>query len=79
MRNDEIVKEYNAMYRPEPTPYSHPELFDPLNPPEGYAYDSWHAIWWKHPTESQARAQAWFVALCCVIMLAWIGNVIYAG
>jgi len=77
LSKEEIVAEYIKLYKPEPTPFTHPELFDPLNPPPGWAYDAWHAIWWKHPTEAQARAQMWFVVACCVGMAIWIASVLY--
>ena len=41
----EIFENYNKKYKPVPTPYSHPEQFDPLNPPEGWAYDPFYEIW----------------------------------
>lgn len=77
LSKEQIVAEYNARYKAEPTPFTHPELFDPLNPPLGYEYDAWHAIWWKPPTEYQYHAQMMFVIACCVLLAIWIG-VIYA-
>ena len=41
----EIFDTYNKKYRPEPTPLTHPERFNPLNPPEGWAYDPYYEIW----------------------------------
>jgi hypothetical protein len=46
---DQVLAEYEAMHRPPVTPLTHPELFDPLNPPDGWIYDEWHAIWYKSP------------------------------
>ncbi len=40
-----IVENYNKRYRPEITPYTHPENFDPLNPPSGWAYDPYYECW----------------------------------
>ena len=42
---DQIISEYNKRYRPLPNPISHPEKFDPLNPPIGWAYDPYYEIW----------------------------------
>ena len=44
---DYIRQSYNARYRAAPTPYTHPELFDPLNPPAGYRYDPYYECWVK--------------------------------
>lgn len=41
----EILHKYNQQYRPEPTPFSHPEQYDPLSPPDGWAYDPYYEIW----------------------------------
>lgn len=42
---DEITVTYNKRYKPKPDPLSHPERFDPLNPPAGWAYDPYYEIW----------------------------------
>ena len=42
---DQIIKSYNKKYKPKPTPLSHPERFDPLNPPSGWAYDPYYEMW----------------------------------
>ncbi len=44
---DEISTNYAKRYNPEPDPISHPENFDPLNPPKGWAYDPFYEIWVK--------------------------------
>lgn len=41
----EIVENYNKRYRPAMTPYTHPENYDPLNPPNGWAYDPYYEHW----------------------------------
>jgi len=45
---DRISSEYQRRYCPRPTPITHPEQFDPLNPPSGYRYDPYYEIWCKH-------------------------------
>ena len=40
-----IQQNYNKLYRPEPTPFTHPQNFDPFNPPNGWAYDPYYEIW----------------------------------
>jgi hypothetical protein len=72
MRDDEILREYNAMYRPEPTPITHPELFDPLNPPAGWTYDAWNCIWFKTPTIEQYRAQLAVMWVGVIITVVWV-------
>lgn len=42
---DKIVEAYNKRYNPEPTPLTHPERFNPLNPPQGWVYDPFYEIW----------------------------------
>jgi hypothetical protein len=41
----QIQHRYNELYRPEPTPFTHPQNFDPLTPPKGYAYDPYYECW----------------------------------
>ena len=43
----EIFQRYNIKYKPEPSPFTHPENYDPLNPPIGWAYDPYYEIWIK--------------------------------
>lgn len=43
----EIAETYIKRYKPEPNPFSHPERFDPLNPPKGWAYDPFYECWTK--------------------------------
>jgi hypothetical protein len=73
----EILDEYNELYGvKEPTPFTHPQLFNPLNPPEGYAYDEWHAFWYKLPTESQYRFEMAVVKISLWVTLGlmlWVG------
>ncbi len=42
---ERITSEYKEKYMPVPTPLSHPELYDPLNPPKGWAYDPYYECW----------------------------------
>jgi hypothetical protein len=41
----EIADNYNKLYRPAMTPFTHPEKYDPLNPPKGWAYDPYYECW----------------------------------
>lgn len=66
----EIRAQYKEYYKPDPTPFTHPELFDPFNPPEGYLYDAWHAIWHKTPTETEYRFN---------VFLVWLGVAVVVG
>ena len=40
-----IVHSYNQRYKPKITPYTHPENYDPLKPPSGWAYDPYYECW----------------------------------
>ena len=40
-----IAEAYRRRYCPEPTPLTTPELYDPLAPPPGWAYDPYYEIW----------------------------------
>lgn len=43
-----IIKEnYTKRWVPDPNPYTHPALFDPLNPPNGWRYDPFYETWVK--------------------------------
>jgi hypothetical protein len=42
---ERILADYEKRYRPVPDPLSHPERFDPLNPPKGWIYDPYYEIW----------------------------------
>ena len=44
----EILENYNKRYKPEMTPWSNPEKYDPFNPPKGWAYDPYYEIWIKN-------------------------------
>lgn len=41
----QIARDYAARWRPKTTPISNPELFDPLDPPQGWRYDPYYEIW----------------------------------
>ena len=41
----QIARDYEARWRPAQTPASNPELFDPLNPPQGWRYDPYYECW----------------------------------
>ena len=41
----EIKETYERKYRPPITPHTHPEKYDPFNPPKGWAYDPYYEIW----------------------------------
>lgn len=46
---DQIKTQYlqrHPAYR-RPTPLTHPELFDPLRPPQGWRYDPYYETWFK--------------------------------
>jgi hypothetical protein len=46
----QIREEYRQRWpRPDmdPTPLSHPWLFDPCDPPEGWRYDPYYELWLK--------------------------------
>ncbi len=43
----QIIESYVKKHTPEITPVTHPERFDPLNPPEGWAYDPYYEFWIK--------------------------------
>lgn len=49
IQNNELRQQvgcrYNELYRPESTPHTHPENYDPLDPPAGWAYDPYYEIW----------------------------------
>ena len=41
----QITQAYKEKYTPVVTPLTNPELYDPMNPPEGWAYDPYYEIW----------------------------------
>jgi hypothetical protein len=47
-QRDRISREYQLRYRPLPTPITHPEQYDPLDPPRGYRYDPYYEIWSRY-------------------------------
>lgn len=70
LTDEQIKQEYIAIYGPrEPTPLTHPQLFDPLNPPVGYAYDEWHAFWYQIPSEQAVKFELWFVKMSLWVTL----------
>lgn len=70
LTEEEIVQEYDRLYRAPAkiTPWTNPELFDPLNPPPGWEYDAWHAIWWQ-PTQGDYKLNLWTIRLAGVAVL----------
>jgi len=42
-----IAQAYKEKYMPTTTPLTNPELYDPMNPPEGWAYDPYYELWLK--------------------------------
>ena len=42
-----IQEKYDQLHNPEPTPYTHPDKYDPFNPPKGWAYDPYYEFWLK--------------------------------
>ena len=44
----EILNAYQRRWRPPSyTPDTHPWLYDPLSPPQGWRYDPYYEIWIK--------------------------------
>ncbi len=41
----QIRERYQQRWCPEPTPQTHPQQFDPLQPPQGWRYDPYYEIW----------------------------------
>jgi hypothetical protein len=46
-----IAEDYDQRWLPKTTPGTHPELFDPLTPPQGWRYDPYYEIWITHTLE----------------------------
>lgn len=46
-----IRKEYKARYTPKVTPLTHPQNYDPCEPPNGWRYDPYYEIWLKTNNE----------------------------
>jgi hypothetical protein len=44
---ERIIAEYQKRHCSGPTPFTHPEQFDPLDPPRGYRYDPYYELWIK--------------------------------
>ena len=43
----QIKQRYNELHKHEPNPVTHPSQYDPLNPPNGWAYDPCYEMWIK--------------------------------
>lgn len=41
----QIADRYKVIFKPTPTPITHPEQFDPLQPPQGWAWDPFYECW----------------------------------
>ena len=80
LTESEITEQYYQLYKKpaEITPATHPHLFDPFNPPEGWEYDAWHAIWWK-PTPEGYEFNLWVIRLSAIaVLIAVIATVLAA-
>jgi hypothetical protein len=49
---DDLTKEYirsayRQRYMPDVSPQTHPENYDPCNPPEDWRYDPFYEVWIK--------------------------------
>lgn len=42
-----IQSQYKDRWNFKPTPYTHPCLFNPMNPPKGWKYDPFYEEWVK--------------------------------
>jgi len=42
-----IRQQYKEQWINEVTPYKHPELFDPIDPPANWRYDPYYEVWIK--------------------------------
>ena len=40
-----ISENYKKKFTPVVTPFTHPEQYDPLHPPEGWMYDPYYECW----------------------------------
>lgn len=40
-----IAQDYKKKFTPIVTPLTHPEQYDPLNPPAGWMYDPYYELW----------------------------------
>jgi hypothetical protein len=45
-----IVREYQQRHSPIMAPQTHPEFYNPLDPPPGWRYDPYYEIWIKLKT-----------------------------
>jgi hypothetical protein len=45
---DYISREYQSRHQYQETPLTHPWLFDPLAPPQGWRYDPYYECWLTH-------------------------------
>lgn len=46
-RRTAILERYLALHQPQITPLTAPREFDPLNPPQGWAWDPYYECWLK--------------------------------
>ena len=46
-----IRTEYKNRYSPKATPLTHPQNYDPCEPPNGWRYDPYYEIWLKTNNE----------------------------
>lgn len=45
-----IQIQYRQRYCESVTPFTHPERYDPLDPPQGWRYDPYYECWIKQGT-----------------------------
>ena len=73
--DEQVLAEYNSIYRKEPTPATHPELYDPLNPPENWTYDAWHAFWYYTGPNDSWTAREYAITTVTFIVITIIVTV----
>jgi len=76
MTAEEHREAYRRRYSVQPTPASHPHLYDPLDPPEGWVYDAAYEFWYKLPDEQDVRWISVITALTIGLMFAafWLAD-----
>ena len=42
-----IKKRYQKKWLSGPTPITHPELYNPCDPPKGWKYDAFYEVWFE--------------------------------
>jgi len=40
-----ITNRYKELHNKSESPFTHPEKYDPLNPPKGYKWDPYYEVW----------------------------------